>query len=426
MRKKGKKWFKLDNAGKLYPAVSSFRWSSAYRVAVDLNEEVEPARLQTAVQRVADRFPSLKVRMRAGLFWYYLEEIREPLTVRKDSGQSCMPFRFRQDQGYLMRVFYDRNRIAVEFFHSLTDGFGAMTYLKTLAAEYLRLGGVEVAFDNGALDIDEAPSPEETQDAFLTMPLPKVRVSRKESTAYHFPATREMPHTLNVIAATIPSAPLRAKAKALGVSVTEYLASVVLWTAYRDQEARSPHKKLPVRISVPVNMRAFYPTRTLRNFSSFVNPGIDPRLGEYTFEEIAAHVHAYMKYAVNFKMLSAVIATNVADEKNIFVRLVPRFIKNLVIGTIFRAAGDRLVTSTLSNLGVAKIPTGAENHIRRFMAILGPPYSPTCNCGMVTTGDQALLIFSSNIRERTLPREMLKYLVEQGIPVTVESNLEDD
>ena len=426
LRKKGKNWFKLDNAGKLYPAVSSFRWSSVFRLAADLADTVDPVLLQKAVDRAAGRFPSMKVRMRAGLFWYYLEEIQEPLTVRPDAGQPCMPFRFRQDQGYLMRVFYDRNRIAVEFFHSLTDGCGAMTYLKTLVVEYLRLCGVDAAFDNGALDVNEPPSQEETQDAFLHMPLPGVRVSRKESTAYHFPATREIPHTLNIIAATMPGAEIAKRAKALGVTITEYLTSVILWTAYLDQEARKPRKKLPVRVSVPVNMRAFYPSRTLRNFSSFVNPGIDPRLGEYTFEEIARHVHAYMKYAVNLKMLSAVIATNVDDEKNMLVRLVPRFIKNWVIGGIFRRAGDRLVTATLTNLGIAKKPTGTENHIRRFMAMLGPPYAPLCNCGVISTGNELLLIFSSNIHERTLPREMLRFLVEQGVPVTVESNLEDD
>ena len=33
--------------------------------------------------------------------------------------------------------------------------------------------------------------------------------------------------------------------------------------------------------------------------------------------------------------------------------------------------------------------------------------------------------FSSNIRETTLPRELLRFLVQQGVPVTVESNWEE-
>ena len=423
---KGKRWFKLDNAAKLYPAISTDRWSSTFRVSAELNEPVDPARLQQAADRVMPRFPSLMVRMRTGLFWYYLEEIKSPLRVQEDTGHPCMPFRYHQDHGYLMRIRYYRNRISAEFFHSLTDGSGGFVFLKTLAAEYLRLGGADVACENGALDPAEPPDPRETRDAFLDMPLPKVRISRKEGRAYHFPGTREIPHTLHTIAASIPCAPLKAQAKAAGATVTEFLVSVMLLCAAEDQASRPRRRLLPVRVSVPVNMRAFYPSPTVRNFSSFVNPGFDPRLGDYPFEEIVREVRAYMAYQVNPRLLSATIATNVADEKNLLIRLVPLALKNLVISSIFRKAGDKLVTATLSNLGVAKMPRGMEKHVRRFEFQLGVPSAPLYNCACVTTGDEMRLVFSGNIREPTLPREMLSFLVEQGIPVEVESNLEEE
>lgn len=423
---RGKRWFKLDNAAKLYPAVSNAQWSSTFRVSAELNEPVDPQRLQKAADHVLKRFPSMKVRMQAGLFWYYLEENNSPFLVQPDVGHPCMPFRFKKDNGYLLRVFYFRNRISAEFFHSLTDGSGGLVFIKTLAVEYLRLGGKKAEFDHGALNLKDAPRPEETRDAFLNMPLPKVRISRKESAAYHFPATAEIPHTLRIIAASIPCDALLGKAKELGATVTEYLVGVMLWVAYREQEKENPRRKLPVRVSVPVNMRAFFPIPTLRNFSSFVNPGIDPRLGEYTFEEIVRETRGYMRYMVNPKLLSATIATNVADEKNLFVRLVPLRIKNWIINAIFRRSGDKLVTSTLSNLGRTEKPTGTEKLIRRFEFQLGVPSTPLCNVSAITNGNELRLIFSSNIRETTLPREMLRFLVENGIPATVESNLEDE
>ncbi len=179
-----KRWFKLDNAGKLYPAVSNSRWSSAFRVSAELTEPVDPQRLQRAVDRVMPRFPSFKARMRRGVFWFYLEEIKEPLTVRLDTGHPCMPFDFRRDNGYLMRVFYYRNRISAEFFHSLTDGTGGMTFIKTLTAEYLRQLGRKVEYDHGALNPRDGATPDETSDAFLRIPLPKVRVSRLVRHAY--------------------------------------------------------------------------------------------------------------------------------------------------------------------------------------------------------------------------------------------------
>ena len=425
MPKSKNRWFKLDNAGKLYPAISTSQWSSTFRVSAELKENIDPALLQKALDRVLPRFPSLKVRMRTGLFWYYLEEISAPLSVRPDAGHPCMPFRFHQDNGYLLRVFYYQRRMSAEFFHALTDASGGMTFLKTLLVEYLRLCGKKAAFDQGALNPKDGPRPEEMEDAFVHMPLPKVRISRREGRAYHFPATPEIPHTLHTIAASMPSDQLFRLSRASGVTLTEYLTSVILFVGLREQEKQHPRRKLPLRVSIPVNMRSFFPQPTLRNFSSFVNPGIDPRLGDYTFQEILREVHAFMQYYLNPKLLCAVIATNVADEKNLLIRLAPLFIKNLVIGSVFRRAGDRLVTATLSNLGVSSLPSGAEKWVERLEFQLGSPSSPLCNCASITTGNELRLIFSSNIHETTLPREMLRFLVEQDVQVLVESNMEE-
>ena len=100
-----KKWFKLDNAAKLYPAVATSRWSSIFRMSAELTEPIVPELLQQAANKALSRFPSLKVRMRKGVFWYYLEEIQEPILVREDAGHPCMPYRRMQDHGYLMRIF---------------------------------------------------------------------------------------------------------------------------------------------------------------------------------------------------------------------------------------------------------------------------------------------------------------------------------
>ena len=60
------------------------------------------------------------------------------------------------------------NRIAVEYFHSLTDGNGALVFLKSLTAEYLEQKyRVSIPFENGVLDRRELPKEEELEDSFL-------------------------------------------------------------------------------------------------------------------------------------------------------------------------------------------------------------------------------------------------------------------
>lgn len=422
--KEKKRWFKLDNAGKLYPAIATSRWSSVFRVSVRLKEPVVAATLQQAVDKVLPRFPSMAVRMRRGFFWYYLEANEKQLVVRADSGHPCMPFRWNDNNGYLLRVLHYDRRIAVEVFHSITDGTGGMTFLKTLTAEYLRLRGLRIPAGEGVLDLKRKPSPGEVEDAFQRLPLPRIKMSRRETRAYHFPGEAEPPHTLHIIAATLPYPAVRERSRAMGVTPTEYLTAVMLYVGYRHQVARASKRMYPVRVSVPVNMRSYFETETLRNFSYFVNPEIDPRLGEYTFEEICRTVHAFMQYALNKKLLYASIATNVADERNPVMRVVPLPIKNLAINTVFRYVGERAFTTTLTSVGLVRAPEAMMTHVDRFELLLGPSATAACNSALMSTGDSMLLTFSRNQREADLPRETLRFLVEQGIPVTVESNQE--
>lgn len=42
------KWYRLDNAAKLYPSIKTSRWSSVYRLSVSLTEPIDKALLERA------------------------------------------------------------------------------------------------------------------------------------------------------------------------------------------------------------------------------------------------------------------------------------------------------------------------------------------------------------------------------------------
>lgn len=75
---------------------------------------------------------------------------------------------FKANNRYLVRIYYYRNRIALEAHHSLGDGTGGMCVLQTLTATYLRLKG-HTEIENGGfvLDILETPDPVELEDAYM-------------------------------------------------------------------------------------------------------------------------------------------------------------------------------------------------------------------------------------------------------------------
>lgn len=419
-----RQWFRLDNAAKLYPAISSVQWTSMFRLSFVMKEEVSPQRLEEAVNQVLPRFPAFRVRLRKGLFWYYLEENSHRFRVTEDVGHPCAPLGQGENSGYLFRVKYGVRRISLEMFHALADGTGGLVFLKCIVAQYLRLQGTPVPCEEGVLDPRCPPNPEELEDAYRKIPLDGVHASRREEAAYQMPGTPDPPHTLRLILAQMSVAEVKARASVYGATITEYLTAVMVFTLWQSQQRGHWQRRLPVKVSVPVNMRKFIPTRTVRNFAFYLNVGIDPKLGTYTFEETVQLIHHAMRYGMNPKFLFAGIATNVASERNILIRLCPLPVKNFVLSFVYHRVGERLFTTTLTNVGAVRLPSVMAEQIERAEMMLGASSSYRSNCAAISLGDRLCLTFTRDIAETDFERNMLRFLIREGIPVRVSSNQE--
>ncbi len=415
-----KHWYRLDNAAKLYPAIRSWKWSSMFRISALLREPVDPAVLQQALGLIMRRFPGFSVRLRAGFFWYYLEDNPATPRVTPDTVNPCVHIPRGENSGYMFRTRYFGRRIALEVFHSLADGGGGLAFFKTLLAQYLRLLGADIPCTDGVLDIEEPPLPEEMEDGFQKYATLNVLKSRKETRAFHVRGTAEPRFALNIVTGILPLDACLKAAKARGVSLTEYLTAALLFALYCIQE-ESP-KKRPVKVSVPVNMRNFYPSQTLRNFSLFVNPGIDPAYGAYSFEEILRLTHHFLRYEINEKFLNAQMSKNVSSERNLAVRLMPLFMKNIVLSLVYDLVGESRVTSTLSNLGGVTLPEAMRPYIDRFDILLGPGKTENVNAAVISFNNKLSISFTRTIQEPTVERAFFTFLVREGLPVEVESN----
>jgi len=155
---------------------------------------------------------------------------------------------------------------------------------------------------------------------------------------------------------------------------------------------------------------------------TYVNPGIDPRLGEYTFDETLNIVHHTMAMEVTKKLLNVKITTNVRSERNTVLRLTPLFIKNMALKYVYSQVGDVLSSTTISNLGVSKLPEEMAKYVRRMDFILGPLADNRVCCAALTYNGRLRINFTRTISEPWLEREFFTRLVKLGIPVKVESN----
>ena len=167
MAEAARPWVRLDNAAKIFPSVTSDRLTHLFRLSVRLDSPVKPELLKKALHGVLPRFPSFRFRLKAGFFWYSLVEDSALPEVFPESMSPCLPFRKRV-RG-LFRVRWFGRRIAVEFSHALTDGVGAMTFLRAFVAEYLHQDGTGSDDPEDIRRVRGIPDATEGLDDFQTL-----------------------------------------------------------------------------------------------------------------------------------------------------------------------------------------------------------------------------------------------------------------
>lgn len=424
---KPRQWMKLDNAALIYPATMNRGWTALFRVSAVLTEPVDLTCLKKALRRTLTRCPSFAVKLRRGAFWFYLEHSDDLPPIQQDVGNPCVRMRLKDNGGFALRVRYYQNRIAVEFFHVLADGTGGLVFLETLVAEYLRIRyGAHIPAGPNLLDPDDSPNPREWEDSF-SVHSGRIAQSRKESKAYHVSGTDEMDGFIHITTGAIPVDVLLEKAREKGVSVTEYLTAVLILSldAIQRRGMLPPKWYKPVKICVPVNLRKLYPSVTLRNFSNYVNPGIDPRLGEYTFDETLQLVHHFMAMEATEKLLKVKITTNVRSQENFILRVMPLFVKNVAMKLVYSQVGDAVSSTCFSNLGVVCLPPEMASYVKRMDFLLGPlAENRVCVAAMSYEGTLHIS-FTRTIREPFVEKEFFTRLVQMGIPVCIESNQRD-
>jgi hypothetical protein len=229
---------------------------------------------------------------------------------------------------------------------------------------------------------------------------------------------------MHVVGFALRVGEVRALAKRYGVSVTVLICAMMMQALLRIQESQvdTIQKRKPVRVLLPVNLRNLFESSTLRNFSLYVCPEADPRMGEYTMEELCRTVTHQMGMELTPKRMAARFTTNVNDEKRWYVKIMPLFIKNLVMKIIFNTVGERTSCLSMSNLGAVQIPAEMKPYIERFDFILSVPSSRPYNCAIISYEDTLRLTFSRVLKQPLLEAAFHQVAKEQGLHVLVESN----
>lgn len=418
--KNGVFWLPLDNAAKIYPAIRTKEHTTVLRLTAVLKERVAIKYLLIAIAIAEERFPYYKVKLQKGFFWYYLEQIDQNIVPEVDDGIPCMSFSNRDKKNKLLfRILVYKNRISVEFSHILTDGYGALMFLTQLLFFYFREKGIIA--DNLIGDhIDN----EEFEDAYNRYFKENIPSIVNQAKAFHLPFKLNNRPRFDVLIAIISIIDIKNKAHEKGVSITDYLVAVYLYILQdifnniRKQKIYIKNKIL--RIQVPINLRKKYPSKTMRNFSLFVMPEIDLRLGHYTFDEIVKIVYHKMQLETDEKLVNKIISRNVGSEKKILVRGMPLFIKSLILSFKFYTEGVNQYSGVLTNMGKINLPEPVSDRIKYFILTPPPPNKKLkINCGVIGFCDKLVLSFGNITVSKELEQMFIRFLIKEGIKVKI-------
>jgi hypothetical protein len=421
-------WYSLDNAAIVMPALASRYFTGMFRLSVTLDHPVRVKELTTALEHCARRFPYFMVELGKGFFWHLLQPVTLLPRPEADSRSPCVDFDFRQRNRPIFRVRLAGNRVACEFSHILTDGSGGMVFLKTLTAEYFRLCGIESSPDPQIFNLDEPANPQEFEDAYQRFYRPGMPLPDRMPGAFHFDSPLLPNFQYRVTTGIVSFSALSDIAKSKSASITEFLIALYLQTFLDIRASYSMLKKRRTRpvvaIQVPVNLRKFFSTKTLRNFTLFVLPAVDSRLGTYTLDELVAYTHHFMRMENDGRRIAKTIGRNAGSVHGLAVRLVPRIIKDIAVRILHDRLGENLMTGFLSNLGHISMPPELAPHITRF-DFIGPPYKKMkSHICMLYWQDNVYIGFASTAVHRDVEREFFRKMSKLGLHVQVECNME--
>jgi NRPS condensation-like uncharacterized protein len=416
------KWYKLDNAAKIFPSVTNTKNTSVFRVSVVLTEEVDAEILQKAADAIVGRFPMMTVRLRRGVFWNYLDQNPERLLISEEQQYPCSRINPKENNGFLIKILYYKYRISVEAFHSITDGYGGIEFLKSLLYYYLKFSGRDIDPEDKILLPKDGVHVSGATDSFRDNYQKKRTIREQKQRKAHIVKGSHFDNFgHNLVHGVVSASALSRIAKQKGVTISSYLIALLMYSIWHTKR-KDDTDDGPVIVAVPVNLRKYFPSQTLRNFWSVVNIG-----GQYNidtpFDELVTDVARCLKDNTSKEHLSDLIASNIKFENSYFTRLVPLFIKNIFIYFGVDVLGASKKTITLSNLGNIVLPGDMNEFIDQFETVLYPSKKSPINCCICSSDDRMNMTFTRTITDAKVLQYFFSYLSEkEGLDVEIYSN----
>lgn len=412
-----KPWSSLDNAAKIFPPAESKTNTQVFRFVCELKENVDGELLQRALDETIKTFDIFQCIIRRGLFWYYLENSDIKPIVREEYKAPCARIYNSDVKALLYEVTYYHCRINLEIFHALSDGTGAVQFLKEITARYLSLTH-EISMPPLGYNASRIQMGDDSFQKYTTGKHSGKKT--KYPTAASLSGARLSEQRVKIITARVSVRSALENAHKYGVTLTSFIIAVFMRAIASEMTLRA--KNRPVVIAVPVNLRRFFPSDSARNFFSIIHVHYDFKNSPDGLEAVCASVDSQMKEQLTRDNLSQTIDGYTSVERNIFARVAPLFFKYIVLKSAYALTLKR-ATATISNVGSINMPPELVPYIRGFDVFNNTGKLQGCVCSY---GDCLTASFTSQFLSSDIERAFVTELISLGVEVEITANGADE
>lgn len=421
-QRKRVEWTRLDNASKIFPATYTNKDTKVFRLVCELKEPVDPGLLQKALDMTLNDFPLYRSVLRKGVFWYYFETTDLPAKVEMESLPVCAPLYRKDNKTLLFRVSYFHQRINLEVFHALSDGTGALWFIKTLVSHYLFLRHEKV-FANKTPKLNYNASISKKMDDSFGRYFVGHKPSKafmvtgdKLPRAFRVRGSRLEENRIKITEGSMSAKAVLEEAHKYHTTLTVFISSLFIYSIYKEMPARGMN--LPITLSIPINLRQFFESETTRNFFSTMYVGYHFKDNTTGLTDIIQSVSESFKRELTQQKLSLHLNRLIAWENNPLARIVPLPLKDSSLRLVNKIT-DRGVSAAISNIGRIPMPEELEPYIDKFSVYTSARRPQICMCSY---GDKLVVSFSSPFRETEIERTFFQYLANKGIEIEIASN----
>lgn len=413
------KWRKLENAAKIFPATANDRDERVFRMACELNEDVNAEALQQALDKTMTSFALFSCVMRKGVFWYYLEESTLRPIVREEYRAPCSRLYYPDEKTLLFEVTYYKRRINLEVFHALADGTGTLQFLRTLIVRYLTITHPNEVEPLVQPQLDVSVNGEDGFEKYYS----KEKAAEKipEYKAYQMPKSNRFDAgEMRIVEGVAPVDKMLAIAKEHGATLTAFLAAAFMCAIADDMRQRD--KRKPVALMIPVNLRHFFPSESVRNFFAWIDMGYNFSRQPADFDSVVDFTAQFFKKEITKERMAARMNSYIGLETNALMRVVPLEIKMraMQLGNYVSYGND---TAVFSNIGRIDLPKECAPFVKMFDFFTATGKMQLCVCSY---GNNLTMTFTTVFKSVHVFRSFFRTLTKLGVPVEVAVRSEEE